>query len=120
MTPVHRTPARAAATTDNGGFGPSGPGGRGFGPFSLSRGLRPPLFLPGRYCARSMAMADSKAMSASAPAAASDHERRAPGAARLIVAASLGNALEFYEILVYGYFAVTLSRVFFPAADERV
>jgi MHS family proline/betaine transporter-like MFS transporter len=36
------------------------------------------------------------------------------------VAASLGNALEFYEILVYGYFAVVISKVFFPAADETV
>src|SRR5579862_1559709 len=41
-------------------------------------------------------------------------------ATRLIVAASLGNALEFYEILVYGYFAVIISKVFFPAADEAV
>ena len=41
-------------------------------------------------------------------------------ATRLIVAASLGNALEFYEILVYGYFAVVISKVFFPAADEAV
>ena len=41
-------------------------------------------------------------------------------AARLIAAASLGNALEFYEILVYGYFAVTISKVFFPAASEAV
>ena len=41
-------------------------------------------------------------------------------ATRLIVAASVGNALEFYEILVYGYFAVTISKVFFPVADEAV
>jgi len=41
-------------------------------------------------------------------------------ATRLIVAASLGNALEFYEILVYGYFAVIIAKVFFPAADEAV
>lgn len=39
---------------------------------------------------------------------------------RLIVAASVGNALEFYEILVYGYFAVTIAKVFFPAADPAV
>jgi MHS family proline/betaine transporter-like MFS transporter len=39
---------------------------------------------------------------------------------RLIVSASLGNALEFYEILVYGYFAVVISKVFFPANDETV
>lgn len=44
----------------------------------------------------------------------------AGAATRLIVAASLGNALEFYEILVYGYFAVTIAKVFFPAADEAV
>jgi MHS family proline/betaine transporter-like MFS transporter len=43
-----------------------------------------------------------------------------PGIARLIVAASVGNALEFYEILVYGYFAVTVSHVFFPAVNETV
>ena len=41
-------------------------------------------------------------------------------AARLIIAASLGNALEFYEILVYGYFALTISKVFFPNADPAV
>lgn len=44
----------------------------------------------------------------------------AGAATRLIVAASLGNALEFYEILVYGYFAVTIAKVFFPAANEAV
>ncbi len=41
-------------------------------------------------------------------------------ATRLIFAASLGNALEFYEILVYGYFAIIISKVFFPSADEAV
>jgi MHS family proline/betaine transporter-like MFS transporter len=41
-------------------------------------------------------------------------------ATRLIIAASLGNALEFYEILVYGYFAVIISKVFFPSADEAL
>jgi MHS family proline/betaine transporter-like MFS transporter len=41
-------------------------------------------------------------------------------ATRLIVAASLGNALEFYEILIYGYFAVTVSKVFFPATNQAV
>jgi MHS family proline/betaine transporter-like MFS transporter len=46
--------------------------------------------------------------------------RGAGSATKLIVAASLGNALEFYEILVYGYFAVIISKVFFPADDPRV
>jgi MHS family proline/betaine transporter-like MFS transporter len=44
----------------------------------------------------------------------------AASATRLIVAASVGNALEFYEILVYGYFAVTIAKVFFPAANPAV
>jgi MHS family proline/betaine transporter-like MFS transporter len=44
----------------------------------------------------------------------------AGSATRLIVAASLGNALEFYEILVYGYFAVTIAKVFFPATNPAV
>ena len=33
---------------------------------------------------------------------------------RLIVATSIGNALEFYDLLAYGYFASTLSKLFFP------
>jgi MHS family proline/betaine transporter-like MFS transporter len=52
--------------------------------------------------------------------ASPDKGHSAAEAARLIVAASLGNALEFYEILVYGYFAVVIAKVFFPAADEAV
>src|SRR5579862_3113116 len=37
---------------------------------------------------------------------------------RVIIAASLGNALEWFDFLVYGYFAVTIAKVFFPAANE--
>jgi MHS family proline/betaine transporter-like MFS transporter len=37
---------------------------------------------------------------------------------RIIAAASIGNALEWYDILVYGYFAVTISRLFFPVENE--
>ena len=58
-------------------------------------------------------------MSAS-PAAVEPAMRGAGAATRLIIASSVGNALEFYEILVYGYFAVTISKVFFPAANEAV
>ncbi|MFN5716147.1 MAG: MFS transporter, partial [Bradyrhizobium sp.] len=36
---------------------------------------------------------------------------------RLIVATSVGNALEWYDIAVYAYFAVYLSKAFFPAND---
>ncbi|QPF85861.1 MFS transporter [Bradyrhizobium genosp. L] len=36
---------------------------------------------------------------------------------RLIVATSIGNALEWYDISVYAYFAVYISKAFFPAND---
>ncbi|KJC45128.1 membrane protein [Bradyrhizobium sp. LTSP885] len=36
---------------------------------------------------------------------------------RLIVATSIGNALEWYDISIYAYFAVYLSKAFFPAND---
>jgi MHS family proline/betaine transporter-like MFS transporter len=35
-----------------------------------------------------------------------------------VCAASIGNALEFYDLVIYGYFAVVISKLFFPAADE--
>ena len=56
----------------------------------------------------------------SATTGATRPEHGAAAATRLIIASSLGNALEFFEILVYGYFAVTIAKVFFPAADEAV
>src|SRR6202142_739094 len=56
----------------------------------------------------------------SAITAAPGEGRGAGQSTRLIIAPLLGNALEFYEILVYGYFAVIISKVFFPAADEAV
>jgi MFS transporter, MHS family, proline/betaine transporter len=36
---------------------------------------------------------------------------------RLIVATSIGNALEWYDIAIYGYFAVYVSKAFFPNDD---
>ncbi|MEM5402824.1 MFS transporter [Paraburkholderia sp. BR14262] len=39
---------------------------------------------------------------------------------RLIVASSVGNALEWFDFAAYGFFAVTLSKLFFPAHDETV
>lgn len=35
-----------------------------------------------------------------------------------IVAASIGNALEFYDLLIYGYFAVVIGKLFFPSDNE--
>jgi MFS transporter, MHS family, proline/betaine transporter len=37
---------------------------------------------------------------------------------RVIVAASLGNAMEWFDFLLYGYFAVTIAKVFFPTGNE--
>src|SRR5690348_12844081 len=42
------------------------------------------------------------------------------GAARIITAASIGNALEWFDFLIYGYFAVTFSKLFFPKQDPTV
>ena len=39
---------------------------------------------------------------------------------REFVAASAGNALEFYDILIYGYFAITIGKLFFPSDNETV
>ncbi|MEM5325026.1 MFS transporter [Paraburkholderia sp. JHI2823] len=39
---------------------------------------------------------------------------------RLILATSIGNALEFYDLLAYGYFASTLSKLFFPVHDATM
>jgi MHS family proline/betaine transporter-like MFS transporter len=44
--------------------------------------------------------------------------RARPTLTRVIIAASIGNAMEWFDFLVYGYFAVTISKVFFPGANE--
>ena len=43
----------------------------------------------------------------------------AGAATRLIIAASVGNALEFYEILVYGYFAVIICEGVLPRSRSE-
>lgn len=37
---------------------------------------------------------------------------------REVSAASVGNALEFYDLAIYLYFAVIIGKLFFPAADQ--
>ncbi len=39
---------------------------------------------------------------------------RQPGLPSVIFAATIGNVLEWFDFLVYGFFAVTISEVFFP------
>ncbi|WP_051334536.1 MFS transporter [Bradyrhizobium sp. Ai1a-2] len=47
-------------------------------------------------------------------------EARKKNLTRLIVATSIGNALEWYDIAVYAYFAVYLSKAFFPSNDPTM
>jgi MFS transporter, MHS family, proline/betaine transporter len=39
---------------------------------------------------------------------------------RVIIAASIGNTLEWFDFLIYGYFAVTISKLFFPNSNDTV
>lgn len=39
---------------------------------------------------------------------------------KLVIASSIGNALEWFDLIVYGFFAVTIAKLFFPTADETV
>ena len=43
-----------------------------------------------------------------------------PGLTRVIVAATIGNVLEWFDFLVYGFFAVTIAEVFFPVGNPTV
>jgi MFS transporter, MHS family, proline/betaine transporter len=46
--------------------------------------------------------------------------RQSPSLRRLIVAAMIGNVLEWFDFVVYGFFAVTIAEVFFPAGNSTV
>jgi MHS family proline/betaine transporter-like MFS transporter len=39
---------------------------------------------------------------------------------KLIIATSLGNAMEFYNISIYAYFAIYISRAYFPSSNETI
>ena len=43
-----------------------------------------------------------------------------PSMRRLIVAATIGNIFEWFDFVVYGFFAVTLAEVFFPTGNPTV
>src|ERR1700712_1395487 len=39
---------------------------------------------------------------------------------RAVVAASIGNALEWFDLVVYGFFAVIIAKLFFPSGNDSV
>jgi MHS family proline/betaine transporter-like MFS transporter len=45
---------------------------------------------------------------------------KTPSMNRLIVAATIGNVFEWFDFVVYGFFAVTLAEVFFPVGNPTV
>lgn len=47
-------------------------------------------------------------------------ETLATGSRRAIAAATIGNLLETYDFAVYGFFAIIISRLFFPNGDATV
>jgi MFS transporter, MHS family, proline/betaine transporter len=56
-------------------------------------------------------------MTADLPAAATAAK---PSMHRLIVAATIGNVLEWFDFTVYAFFAVTIAEVFFPTGNPTV
>ncbi len=58
----------------------------------------------------------SSAAGAAPSAAPKIHAQKISGP-KLIAACTIGNALEFFDFVVYSFFAATIGKLFFPAAD---
>jgi MFS transporter, MHS family, proline/betaine transporter len=72
-------------------------------------------FRPAQYLPRERAQQEmSRKLAATLEPVAGQSSRR------IIAAASIGNALEWFDLLIYGYFALTISRLFFPSNDQAV
>lgn len=56
----------------------------------------------------------------SAPTVTPTSASRPPSATRVVVAATIGNLLEFYDFTVYSFFTLTIAKVFFPANDPVI
>src|SRR5215470_6816144 len=54
-------------------------------------------------------------MTAAALTAATSAENR-----KAVIAGTIGNVLEWYDFGVYGYFATTISQLFFPGEDKTI
>lgn len=53
-----------------------------------------------------------------APAKEADVDTRRAQARRAVIAASIGNALEWFDMIAYGTFALIIAKLYFPAASE--
>ncbi|WJF89805.1 MFS transporter [Paraburkholderia bonniea] len=63
----------------------------------------------------------ARSAAAAHPASHSENEsRRRAQSWRVVVAASIGNALEWFDLVVYGFFALVISQLFFPAGNETI
>src|SRR5258705_8510800 len=67
-----------------------------------------------RSVARLKASAGGAAMTAATSAEAPNASQRW----RAVIAASIGNALEWFDFVVYGFLAVTMAKLFFPTGIE--
>ncbi|CAE6812370.1 Proline/betaine transporter [Paraburkholderia aspalathi] len=60
-------------------------------------------------------------MSATSPSTATPTSTpQTTSATRIVIAATVGNLLEFYDFTVYSFFTLTIAKVFFPANDPVV
>ena len=51
-------------------------------------------------------------------ASMASEESRSAARQRVVLAATIGNTLEWYDFLIYGFLAVTIAKLFFPAENE--
>src|SRR5437588_12598842 len=57
-------------------------------------------------------------IAAAAPVAAANAGSSGAVRRRVVLAATIGNTLEWYDFLVYGFLSVTIGRLFFPTGSE--
>jgi MHS family citrate/tricarballylate:H+ symporter-like MFS transporter len=65
-----------------------------------------------------MSALEQQATGAAGPAPAPEHDRKT--VRRAVIASVLGNGLEFYDFLIYAFFAIQIGQTFFPSDDPFV
>jgi MHS family proline/betaine transporter-like MFS transporter len=48
------------------------------------------------------------------------HDKIHPQTWRAVISSSIGNALEWFDVLIYGAFAVVIAKLFFPTGNDTV